>query len=183
MIPKPRATAEDLARVPENGKAELVGGELRLMSPTGGMPGRASGKIYASLLRHEEEQGEGYALPDNVGFLVDLPDRQSFSPDAAWYTGPTIDMSFVEGPPAFVVEVRSEGDYGPAAEREIEAKIADCFAAGTKVVWDADLLSADRVRKFNFDHPHEPTIFREGEIADAAPAVPGWRFEVKKLLR
>lgn len=35
MIAKKPATLEDLYRVPDNGKAELVDGELILMSPTG----------------------------------------------------------------------------------------------------------------------------------------------------
>jgi hypothetical protein len=50
---------------------------------------------------------------DNFGFLVDLPNRQSFSPDAAWV--------------------------------------------------------------------HASRIFRQGELADAEPAVPGWRFAVDDL--
>jgi Uma2 family endonuclease len=178
MILKQQAGIDDLRRVPEQGKAELVDGKVKLMSPTGGRPARAGGKIYASLLRREEEHGGGYALPDNAGFIVDLPNRQSFSPDAAWYTGETIDMSFLSGAPAFAVEVRSEGDYGPAAEREIAAKIADYFAAGTRVVWDVDLLSSDLIRKYSADQPAEPAMFRAGEIADAEPAVPGWRLAV-----
>ena len=32
---KTQATIEDLYHVPENGKAEIVNGELRLMSPSG----------------------------------------------------------------------------------------------------------------------------------------------------
>lgn len=181
MITKRRAGVEDLRRV--EGKAELVNGEVKLMSPTGGRPSRAGGRIYASLLRHEEERGGGYALPDNAGFIVDLPNRESFSPDAAWYTGSTIDMSFLDGAPAFAVEVRSEGDYGPAAEREIAAKIADYFAAGTLVVWDVDLLSPDVVRKYTPARPADPAVFRAGEIADAEPAVPEWRLKVDLLLR
>ena len=55
--------------------------------------------------------------------------------------------------PVFAVEVRSEGDYGPAAEREMAAKRADYFAAGTKVVWDVDLLSDDVVRVYRADSP------------------------------
>ena len=47
-------------------------------------------------------------------------------------------MRFIEGPPTFAVEVRSENDYGPAAEREMAAKRADYFEAGTLVVWDVD---------------------------------------------
>jgi hypothetical protein len=66
--------------------------------------------------------------------------------------------------------------------RAIAEKIADYFAAGTKVVWDVDLLSADLVRKYTFDRPDKSVIFRDGDIADAEPAVLGWRFEVRKLI-
>jgi len=39
-----RATIDDLYRVPENVKAELVGGEIVRMSPTGGLPGGLPGR-------------------------------------------------------------------------------------------------------------------------------------------
>ena len=84
MSTKTEATVDDLYRVPENGKAEIVNGELVLMSPTGGVPGRAAGKIFISLDEYERRVGGGYAFPDNVGFIVNLPHRRSFSPDAAW---------------------------------------------------------------------------------------------------
>jgi Uma2 family endonuclease len=182
MLTKSAELIQELANVPEHGKAEIINGKVVRMSPTGGRPGRAGGAIYASLLLHEQANGGGYALPDNVGFIVDLPNRGSFSPNPAWYTGPTIDMGFVEGAPAFAVEVRSENDYGPAAEREIAAKIADYFTAGTAVVWDVDLLSEDIVRKYSAVSPTTPTIFRRGDMADAEPAVQGWRLTVDKLL-
>jgi Uma2 family endonuclease len=73
---KTRATLEDLYKV--EGKAELVNGEIVLMSPTGGVPGRAGGKIYRRLAEHEEHVGGGYAFPDNIGFTVNLPHRESF---------------------------------------------------------------------------------------------------------
>jgi hypothetical protein len=41
MSTKTQATIEDLYHVPESGKAEIVNGELRLMSPTGDFPSRA----------------------------------------------------------------------------------------------------------------------------------------------
>src|SRR5215510_4490276 len=139
MSPKTRASIEDLYRVPDNGKAELVQGELIRMSPTGGKPGRAGGKIYASLDQYERQTKRGYAFPDNVGFLVHLPHRESFSPDAAFYTGTVIDEDFLDGAPVFAVEVRSKYDYGEAAEKKIAEKIADYFKAGTLVVWDVDV--------------------------------------------
>lgn len=175
---KTPATLADLCSV--EGKAELVHGELVLMSPTGGMPGRAGGMIYASLLQYERRHKNGYAFPDNVGFTVHLPHRESFSPDAAWYVG-TVDMRFPEGAPLFAVEVRSENDYGPAAEAMMQAKRADYFACGTLVVWDVDLRSAEVIKSYHASAPDHPVVFRRQDIADAEPAVPGWQMAVAEL--
>lgn len=175
-----RATLDDLYRVPENAKAELVGGELVLMSPTGGLPGMAGGGIFASLRAHQQKHGGGKAYPDNVGFVVRLPHRESFSPDAAFHRGSAPTMRFVEGAPVFAAEVRSVNDYGPAAEESIAQKRADYFAAGTLVVWDVDLLGPDTVRVHRAG-TKEPTIYRRGDTAEAEPAVPGWRMNVDEL--
>jgi Uma2 family endonuclease len=181
MTTKARATLADLSRVPEDGKAELVNGELIRMSPTGGLPGYADGEIFASLREYARREGSGVAFPDNVGFVVNLPHRQSFSPDAAFFTGPTPGMKFPVGAPVFAAEVRSEGDYGPKAEREIAAKRADYFAAGTLVVWDVDLLAPDVIRSYRADAPDRPVTFRRGDIASAEPALPGWILAVDDL--
>ncbi|HMN28604.1 MAG TPA: Uma2 family endonuclease, partial [Caldilineaceae bacterium] len=143
---KPAASIEDLYNVPEHGKAELVDGKLVRVSPTGGRASRAALRIVMGLSNYEDQRGGGYAIGDNVGFIVDLPNRKSFSPDAAWYLGDVNRMEFLEGTPTFAVGVRSESDYGQRAEQAIARKISDYFAAGTLVVWDVDLLSEDVVR-------------------------------------
>jgi Uma2 family endonuclease len=180
MHRKSEATVEDLARVPENGKAELVNGELVLMSPAGGLHGYAAGEIFASLRSHVQVTKAGHAFSDNAAFLVNLPHRKSFSPDAALYVGP-ITTSFLKGAPVFAVEVRSEGDYGPSAERRMAEKRAEYFEAGTLVVWDVDLEGDDIVRSYRSDDPAHPTVFRRGEFASAEPAVPGWSMAVDDL--
>ena len=174
------ATLNDLRHIAENGKAELVKGELVLMSPTGGLPGYAAGEIFASLREYAQRTRNGYAFADNVGFIVDLPERQSFSPDAAFYTG-ELTMNFLNGGPLFAVEVRSEGDYGPTAEQEMAQKRADYFAAGTLVVWDVDLVGEDVVRSYKAITPAGPIVYRRGELAAAEPAVPGWTLAVDRL--
>jgi len=183
MITKTPATVEDLYHIPENGKAELVNGEIVRMSPTGVAPGRAGGEIYFSLRVFEEEHDGGCAFPDNVGFIVNLPHRKSFSPDAAWFAGEAEGMKFAQGAPTFAVEVRSESDYGPKAEQAILDKVRDYLAAGTQVVWDVDLLSDDVIRKYTVETLTIRQIFRKGEIADAKPAVPGWRMPVDRLFK
>jgi Uma2 family endonuclease len=187
MTTNTRATLADLYRVPDNGKAELVNGELILMTPTAGLPGYAGGEIFGHLRDHARRTHTGVAFPDNVGFTVNLPNRQSFSPDAAFFTGSHPGMKFVAGAPVFAVEVRSagtscaKGDYGPKAERDIADKRSDYFAAGTLVVWDVDLLGPDVIHSYRADDPDRPLIFRRGDIAHAEPAVPGWTMPVDDL--
>ncbi len=180
MTVKTEATVEDLANVPEDGKAELVNGELVLMSPTGGLPSSVGGEVYASLRDYAKKTQFGRAIPDNAGFIVDLPNRKSFSPDAAFHTGP-LTMSFISGAPRFAVEVRSDGDYGRTAEREMAAKRDDYFAAGTKAVWDVDILGDIVVRLYRAEAPADPLEFRKGEIAHAEPTLPGWTMNVDDL--
>jgi Uncharacterized protein conserved in cyanobacteria len=173
------ATIEDLYKI--DGKAELVNGRIVRFAPMGGGPGSAKGAIYISLRQYERESGRGLAFPGSVAFIVHLPNRESFSPDAAFYSGPHAGMSFLEGAPIFAVEARSEGDYVPAAQRKMAAKRADYFAAGTQVVWDVDLMSPDVVRVYRASDPNTPDIFRRGEEAEAEPVLPGWRFRVDEL--
>jgi Uma2 family endonuclease len=144
------------------------------------MPGRAGGSIYVSLRQHER-RAPGRAYPDNGGFCVSLPNRESFSPDVAWYIGPSMGMKFLDGAPVFAVEVRSEYDYGPLAEQLMTARRADYFAAGTQILWDVDLLNANVIKSYNAKSPTNPSVFRRGDIADAEPAVPGWRMSVDEL--
>lgn len=182
MRPRAKAMVEDLYRVPENGKAELIDGEIVLMMPTGGIPGRSGGETYVSLRDYERRTGRGYAFPDNVGFLVDLPNRGSFSPDAAFHVGPLQGGRFLDGAPVFAVEVRSESDYGPKAEREMAEKWADYFAAGTLVVWDVDVLREGVVSVYRAGDMGVPTTYRSGDVAEAEPALPGWTMRVEDLL-
>jgi len=156
------ATLGDLARV--EGKAELIAGE-----------------IFLSLKAHTRATGRGVAYTDNIGFAVPelASGRESFSPDASYYVGPLPgdDMDFIPGPPTFAAEVRSKNDYGTAAEAAIAAKRADYFQAGTSVVWDVD-PRARSVRSYRATTPGQPVVFREGQVADAVPAAPGWKMAV-----
>ena len=179
MSTKTEATIEDLYRV--RGKAEIVNGEIIRMPPTGAMPGHAGDEIFVSLREHSKRTGRGRAVGDNKAFRVNLPHRKSFSPDAAFYTGSDPGMKFFEGAPVFAAEVRSEGDYGPRAERELAKKRADYFAAGTLVVWDVDLLGDDVVKVYRASDPENPRVYGRGEVAEAEPAVPGWRMAVDDL--
>ena len=113
--------------------------------------------------------------------MVNLPNRRSFSPDVAFWTRGPLTAKFPEGAPIFAVEVRSQEDHGPAAERAMAAKRADYFAAGTLVVWDVDVLDQHLVRVYRRADPTKPTVYRRGEDAEAESAVPDWSMPVDDL--
>ena len=181
MGSKREATVEDLYRVPDHGKAEIVDGELVLMTPAGGLHGFAVGRIFVSLDEYARRTTRGVALPDNVGFIVNLPNRRSFCPDVSFWTGGRLTAAFIDGAPIFAVEVRSPDDFSPAAERSMARKRADYFAAGTLVVWDVDPLKEHVVRVYRADDPINPRVFRRDEVAGAEPALSGWSMPVADL--
>ncbi len=120
MSVKVEATIEDLLKVDQ--KAEIVNGEIILMSPTGSLPGYAGDEIFSSLREYGKRLNFGRAVGDNKAFVVNLPHRKSFSPDAAFYLGIDPGRKFYEGAPVFAAEVRPENDYGASAERQMVAK-------------------------------------------------------------
>ena len=177
----PKATLADLMRT--EGKAELIAGRIITYMPTGFLPAKIAGRIYRKLADYADIHG-GEALTDGVGFSVPelLSGRESFSPDCSYFTGtlPANRMRFIAGAPDFAVEVRSEGDYGSAAELELATKRSDYFEAGTLVVWDVDPV-AKVVRKHRADKSFEE--FGVGEQANAEPAVPNWSLSTDWLFR
>ena len=179
------ATLDDLYRV--EGKAELVAGRIIHQVASGFDPSWTALEISVSLRQHARDLGIGYGLADGFGFALHPPlsnGRQSFSPNACYYLGkrPIRGMRFIDGVPAFAVEVRSENDYGPATEAAMQAKRADYFEAGTTVVWDVD-PETKVVQSYRSDPASPVATFRPGDTADAEPAVPGWRVPVDDLFQ
>jgi Uma2 family endonuclease len=163
------------------GKAEIVHGTIVRMSGASASHGRATLTIASSLREHALRIGYGIAFGDNVTFLVNLPNRWSFCPDAAFHVGPDTGSEFLDRAPVFAVEIRSKSEYSKAAERRMAAKRAEYFAAGTLVVWDVDLFRDGVVRAFNASAPNQSVVCPRGETASAEPAVPGWALAVDDL--
>ncbi len=175
-----QATLDDLLKV--EGKAELIAGRIVQFMPSGALPSMVAFEIAVQLREYAKRTNRGHAYADGVGFALAAPlenGRESFSPDASFYDGPlpTNRMRFITGVPQLAVEVRSENDYGAAPELEMAEKRGDYFAAGTLVVWDVDPLGQS-ITRYLASNPASGTIYRRGDVADAEPALPGWRLSV-----
>jgi len=173
------ATLEDLWEF--RGRAELIDGRIVEMSPKSFRSGEAAHRIRLSLDAHRLVHGGGHAISEGLGFVFATPGTQLFIPDVFWWTHALPETELLRGAPAFAVEVRSQSDYGPGAERAMAIKRAHYFAGGTQVVWDVDVLREGVVRVYRADDPEHPAIYRRGEVAEAEPAVAGWRMPVDEL--
>ncbi len=182
--PSRRATVADLYNVEH--RAEIIGGKIVFMAGTGELPLFVGFNIAVSLRAFVKVRRVGVAYSDNMIFALRPPlpgnERESFLPDAAYYTGPrpANRMDYITGVPDLAVEVRSKGDYGRAGERDMADKRADYFRAGTLVVWDVDPV-AETVAVYRPDDPAQPTVYRRGDTAEAEPAAPGWRMTVDEI--
>jgi Uma2 family endonuclease len=185
MLPTTQApaTLDDLYRV--ESRAELVSGRIVHLGSLGHYPACLAFEIAVSLRTYQSRSGLGVTFSGGIAYALDPPltnGRQTISPDASYYVGPlpTNRMRFIEGTPTFAVEVRSENDYGEAAEAEMEAKRADYFEAGTLVVWDVD-PEAKTIACFR-GNPSQPiAVYSRGQGAGAEPAVPYWRLPADDL--
>src|SRR5262249_45741368 len=118
---------EDLART--EGRAELIDGRIVRVPPFVYRVRCIVSELASSLFTYERQVGGGEVGMAAPGYVVPrLPSgRESFCACVSWYSGamPENPMSFIEGPPTFAVEVRTENNYGPAAEAETSAKRDD----------------------------------------------------------
>jgi len=149
-------------------------------------PNRAAFRIASAMQSHVDRTGAGIVNPDGLDYAVEelASGRESFRPDASYYDGPLSSNpdDAITGPPTLAVEVRSKEDYGKTAERDMAAKRADYFEAGTLVVWDVN--PQDRtIAVYRRTDPEHPTVFRAGESADAEPAMPGFRLAVAEVFK
>lgn len=177
------ATLQDLSHV--TGKAELIAGRIVEFMPGGKTHARISKRILLSLDAYVQSLGVGEAFGDNLGYVQTTPltsGRQSFCPDVSYFAG--IDegnpLGFITAPPTLAVEVRSQFDYGRAAEAAMAEKRADYFEAGTLVVWDVD-PDAQTIAVYRATAPDVAQRFQVPDQADAEPAVPGWRLALREI--
>ncbi len=174
------ATIDD--RYQCEGRAELIQGRIVELPLQGGLAGYATGRVSSALAEYEKLTKSGRAFASKQAYVVDLPHRQSFSPDASYHSIRKLSAKFVDGAPIFAVEVRSEHDYGPAAERKMSQKRADYFAAGTLVVWDVDVLHGYTIRSYRHVQPESPQVFTQDQIATVELALSGFEFPVANLI-
>ena len=175
-----QTTAEELLRMPDDGlRRELVGGELRTMTPAGHPHGRVAMRVGWLLTQHVEENNLGAVYAAETGFVLSRDPDTVRAPDVAFVRRERVEKvgeagGYWPGAPDLAVEVVSPGDY----YTEVEGKVADWLRAGARMVVVVD--PSNRVVRVHRGPTDVATLDEGGEIA-GGDVVPGWRLPVRDL--
>ncbi len=130
-------TAQDLERLSAEGyHYALVRGELREMTPPGGMHGSTTSRltIYVGQIVIDQDLGETFAA--ETGFLVGRNPDTVLAPDFAFIAKDrlpdSVPRSYVPVVPDIVLETRSPND----TRREVAEKVEQWLDLGVRLVWE-----------------------------------------------
>ena len=172
-------TAEELLEMPDDGfRYELVRGELVKMAPAGHMSSFMELRVGARLLDFVEANGLGRAYSSNGGFRLESEPDTVLAPDASFVRQERVEAAgdgdgFFPGPPDLAIEVISPSDR----YTEVEAKVAEWLAAGTRMV----VVVNPRNRTVHAHTPEDVTELTEADTLDGGDVVPGWRLPVADI--
>lgn len=137
--PKPRLmTGEDLFALPENGRSELIRGELVTMAPTGYSHGMIE-STFAAILRHfVRKHGLGHVMVGEVGIYIQRDPDTIRAADVVYISHERLAQaqspSYLDVAPELIVEILSPTDRWS----EMLEKLEEYFIIGVTEVWLAD---------------------------------------------
>lgn len=173
-------TAEELLRMPnDDARRELVGGEIRTMTPAGNEHGYLALRIGRMLGNHVEENDLGRTYAAETGFKIASNPDTVRAPDVAFVSRERLgEVGSVEGfwpgAPDLAVEVVSPND----THAKVVEKSLAWLDAGCRMV-----LVAEPVRKVVtvYRSKEDIRILTKDETVDGADVVPGWRLPVSEI--
>jgi len=178
-------TADELLVMPhrdEHGndcRLELIRGEVKRMSPTGGTHGILCAEIAFVLRSFVRANGLGRVFGAETGFLVERNPDSVLGIDAAFVSSERMQSvqnldKFVPFAPDLAVEVLSKGN----TVAEINEKIALYFAAGSRQVW---VVNPRRRTVAVYRSPSEARVLGEQDTLEGGDVLPGFELRLSEL--
>jgi Uma2 family endonuclease len=174
-------TPEDLLRMPDGDRFELVDGQL-VEKVMGMKSGWVAGRVFKSLAIYEDQHG-GHAFPDGVSYqcfpfdpgLVRRPDASFIC--AGRFENDEIPEGHCPIHPDLAVEMVSPNDM----YRHVEEKVEEYLRAGVRLVW---VLNPENhtVRVFE-DKEVRSTQLGPSDELTAPEVLPGFRCRISDLFK
>jgi Uma2 family endonuclease len=136
--PAPPVTGDELYRMGDLGRTELVKGEIVRMSPTGFTHGRIENRIGRVLGNFVSKQALGEVVSGEVGIYTSRNPDTVRAADVAFISSERMaqikSKSYLDVAPELVVEVMSPDD----AWSDLMEKLDEYFTCGVKLAWVID---------------------------------------------
>lgn len=162
-----------------NERTELVRGEVIRMSPTGAEHGVVAGNIHTLLHVHVKANKLGVVCAAETGFTIARDPDTVRAPDTAFVSHER--MAGMPRPrkcwpfaPDLAVEVVSPGDTA----EEIETKVGEWFAGGTRRVW---VFYPVPCKAHDYGSPTNVRILQAEDVLDGGDVVPGFTCRVSEV--
>lgn len=172
-------TAADLERLSDEGfHYELIKGELRPMSPSGGPHGTATSRIsfYVNSLVYGEALGETFAA--ETGFVVERAPDTIKAPDFAFVSYERLPDPLPDGyvplVPDLAVETRSPYDTA----HEVAEKVEEWLAAGVRLVW---VIEPKKRTVTTHRAGRPPLVLTVADTLDGDDVLPGLSVPVERI--
>ena len=174
-------TIRDLERLQANSpdlRMELVNGEIRIMSPSGGESGEVSMRFASRLEIWVSDRRFGRVFDSSTGFVLPNKSKDVRAPDVSFVRADRLRQSpkgYAELAPDLAVEVKSPTD----SLARLRQKIQSFFAVGTQVgiLVDPDSRSVEVHRPGQ----NAPQVLRDGDVLTVPDLLPGWSVAIADL--
>lgn len=172
-------TADELLRMTNLGRCELIEGVIRMMSPAGFDHGAIISEIHGRLWAHVIAHRLGQLTGAETGFKLQSKPDTVRAPDVGFVRAERIALTgrpknFFPGAPDLAVEVVSPGD----TLRDVTEKVHEWLAAGTIAVWVANPKSKTVT---TYRSPTDVRDFVESDSLTEEGLLPGFRCAVRDL--
>jgi Uma2 family endonuclease len=172
-------TGEDLARMGDIGRCELIDGRIVRMNPTNPWHGQIEVRIAAALEAFVRPRKLGRVLAGEVGLYTRRQPDRVRGADVLFITNETFQrrtesLSFLDVAPELVVEVLSPEDRVV----ELNQKLREYFEIGVRLVWVID----PKARSVHvYSSPTEMREYGETEQLTGGGVLPGFEVSVASL--
>ncbi len=183
--PEKLLTADEFYAAYGDRSVELVRGKVRAkrseMSPASGNHGLIAGEIFGRLYTFVTAHDLGRVFAAETGFILSRNPNSVRAPDAAFITRERIgetrpERGFWPVAPDLAVEVMSPND----TSAEIENKIREYFAAGTRLIW---VIYPQSRTVHVYDSAQRAQILSANETLGGGELLPGFACEIAMLFR
>ncbi len=173
-------TADELLKMGDIGRCELIYGELVMMSPAGAEHGMVVARFNRYLSEFVEERKLGFAFGAETGFKLSSDPDTVRGPDASYVRRQRVKgkltKKFFDGAPDLAVEVMSPDD----TKREVADTKNAWLAHGATSVWIAD---PDTQTVVVHHSGEKPAVFSRGEKLTDERVLPGFTLEVDRIFK